>query len=227
MARTGKKNKGTQQQYADAIDNLRGDKSRAKARKNRMSLKQINMYFQFSDFYKRDVSFEYSDDENVISQYDLTEGTKIEVDDVLRYEADKIDSYIESYDLLPTIGPPLVSQKFKELFSDLENSEIDFFNAEIIDSKGNKNNHFFAINILNIRPCLDEKRSVTESTSYGTLKIKKLFIIPNSLGSRSIVRMEEHESYIIVTEEFKKRCEDAGLKGINFIEEGHSIYKDV
>ncbi|AZA78669.1 hypothetical protein EG347_14705 [Chryseobacterium sp. G0186] len=77
------------------------------------------MYFQFSDFYKRDVSFVYSDDENVISQYDLTEGTKIEADDVLQYEVDKIDNYIESYDLLPTIGPPLVSQKFKELLSDM------------------------------------------------------------------------------------------------------------
>ena len=185
------------------------------------------MYFEFSDFYKRDIYFKYNDDKNNISQYDFEEGIKIETLDVLLYNIDKIDSYIESYDLLPTFGPPLVSEKFKRLFADIEGIELDFLTTQIVDNKGIEVNSFFALNILKKIPCLDKKRSVTEKTSYGTLKIKKLFILPNALGSKNIVRMAEHESYIIVTEEFKKRCDEARLKGINFIEEGHSIYTDV
>jgi hypothetical protein len=185
------------------------------------------MYFQFSEFYKRDIYFEYSDDENEISQYDFTEGIKVEITNPLYYKVDKIDSYIKSYDVLPTLGPPLVSKRFKELFKDIEGRELDFFSAEITDMNGNAENDFYVLNILNKIPCLDEQRSITEKTSYGTLRIKKLFILPNALGLKNIVRMEEHESYIIVTEEFKKRCNEVHLKGFSFIEEGHSIYTDV
>ena len=185
------------------------------------------MYFQFSDFYKRDVYFGYSDDKNDVPQYDFTEGIKIETSSVLLYEVDKIDSYIKSYDLLPTFDPPLVSDRFKKLFTDLQGSELDFFTAKIIDTKGKNEDGFYALNILHKIPCLDRQRSITQKTSYGTLKIKKLFIVPNSLGSKSIVRMEEHQSYIIATEEFKRRCEDAGLRGIEFVPEGNSIYTDL
>jgi hypothetical protein len=185
------------------------------------------MYFQFFDFYKRDVYFEYCDDKNDISQYDFIEGIKIETSNVLLYEIDKIDSYIKSYDLLPTFGPPLVSDKFRKLFADLQGSELDFFATKIIDIKGRSEDGFYALNILHKIPCLDRQRSIIQETSYGTLKIKKLFIVPDSLNSKSIVRMEEHQSYILTTKEFKNRCKDANLQGMEFVEEGHSIYKDL
>jgi hypothetical protein len=185
------------------------------------------MYFQFLEFYKRDVYFGYNDDKNDISQYDFSGGIKLDVSSLLHYDVDKIDSYIRSYDVLPTFGAPLVSERFKQLFADLEGSELEFFQAQITDVKGNIENGFYALNILKKIPCMDRQRSITEETSYGTLKIKKLFIRTNALELNSIVRMDEHESYIIVSENFKNRCEKADLKGFDFIEEGHSIYTNI
>lgn len=54
---------------------------------------------------------------------------------------------------------------------------------------------------------------------------KRLYI--EGLNDHSIVRMAEHKSYIIVSDDFKKRCEEAKLNGINFIPEGYTIYKDI
>lgn len=42
-----------------------------------------------------------------------------------------------------------------------------------------------------------------------------------------MVRMKEKISYIIVTEQLKKLCESANLKGINLIEEGSSVYTKI
>jgi len=50
---------------------------------------------------------------------------------------------------------------------------------------------------------------------------------PNGLKDFQIVIMEEHKSYILVSEEFKDRCEQANLRGINFLGEGYSIYTDL
>lgn len=184
------------------------------------------MNYQFSDFYKRDVSFVF-DDENDIDFSTLNEGKKIQFASPFLYTVDKIDSYINSYDLLPTIGLPLVSEKFRDTFLDLTKSQIEFIPVIIRDDKQNKNTNFLALNILNVISCMEEEKSITEKTRYGTLKIKKLHFIKGALKNMDIVRMEEHKSYIIVTEVFKNKCEKANLKGINFIEEGHSIYTDV
>ena len=54
-----------------------------------------------------------------------------------------------------------------------------------------------------------------------------LYIVPNSIQNSLMVRMKEKTSYIIVTEQFKKLCESANLKGINLIEEGASIYTNI
>lgn len=85
-------------------------------------------------------------------------------------------------------------------------------------------------NILKIVPCLDEERSVVETKKYGSAiikVIKQLYIAPNSIQNSLMVRMKEKTSYIIVTEQFKKLCESANLKGINLIEEGASIYTNI
>ena len=178
------------------------------------------MYFEFVEFYKRDVYFEYDDDRNSISQFDFIEGIKIALSQPLHYNVDKLDSYLKSYDLLPTFAAPLVSDRFRSLFESLENIELEFHKAIISDKKGNMESGFYALNILNKIACLDMQKSVTEITSYGTLRIEKLYITSNALGSRSIVRMEEKQSCIIVTEEFKKNCEKSKLKGIHFVQIG-------
>lgn len=186
------------------------------------------MYYQLSTFYKRDIYFQYAEENSIL--YDAFEkGESVDFKKEIIYLIDKIDDYLNDYDILPTYNTPLVSSKFMNLFKNHE-KEVQFLKATIIDKKGNRNNTYYVPNILNMVPCLDKERSIIEEKKYGSasiMTIKKLYITPNSIQDFSIIRMKEKKSYIIVTEEFKRRCEDAKLKGFNFIEEGHSIYKDI
>lgn len=186
------------------------------------------MYYQLSTFYKRDIYFQYAEENSIL--YDAFEkGESVDFKKEIIYLIDKIDDYLNDYDILPTYNTPLVSSKFMNLFKNYE-KEVQFLKATIIDKKGNRNNTYYVPNILNMVPCLDKERSIIEEKKYGSASImiiKKLYITPNSIQDFSIIRMKEKKSYIIVTEEFKRRCEDAKLKGFNFIEEGHSIYKDI
>lgn len=187
------------------------------------------MYFELLDFYKRDVIFDYSEERNPIGSLVLRRGQSLNIDKPLEFEVDKIDSYIESYDLLPTYDTPLVSTRFKKIFSDLT-EDIQFIDALIIDKKNKVNDSFYFMNILTVLPIMDKNRSIFEIRKRGEaelISIKKLYVIEGSLKGHSIVRMKEHKSFIIVTEKFKKRCEGADLKGIDFTEEGYSIYTDL
>mgnify|MGYP000855585376 CR=1 FL=1 len=184
------------------------------------------MYYKLSHFYKRDVSFAYSEEQNPINWLDFRSGEKINVKTPLVFKVDKLDDYIHTFDILPTIGVPLVSYKFKELFLHLSDSmEIEFLPTNIIDTNGNNNDAFFALNILHLVPCLDKEKSIFEIDSDGYYSIKKWFVNPQELKSYSIVRMKEHSSYIIVSEEFKDICDRKKLKGFKFTEEGYSIWK--
>ncbi len=190
------------------------------------------MYFRLSEFYRRDISFVYSVHENPINWLEIRSGKKINCDKPLIFKVDKIDNYLESYDILPTIGIPLISSNFKSIFYDLVDLEIELIPAIIIDKNGNKNEKFFALNILQVIKCLDKEKSifdyeVDEEDGFESYTIQKYFIESNALSSSSIVRMKEHDSFIIVTEKFKQRCENANLKGIGFLPEGHTIYSNI
>lgn len=187
------------------------------------------MYFKLSSFYKREALFSFNEENNQVDLYLLEPGQMINIDKPLEFEVDRIDSYIESYDLLPTFSTPLVSARFKKIFSDLTD-DIQFVNALIIDKKNNTNESFYFMNILNTLPVMDKNRSIFDIRKRGEvelIRIKRLYIIKNSLKEHSIVRMKEQDSCIIVTEDFKKRCDNAKLKGIDFIEEGYSIYTNL
>ena len=182
------------------------------------------MYYRFSTFYRRDVSFVYEQKSNKIEWLDLFAGIHLNTESTLLYMVDKIDSYIDKYDVLPTIGLPLISKKWEKTFSDLVGKDFQLLNTIIRDKKGNENRDFFALNILHVLPCLDKTKSIFDIDEDGDYDIRKFYISPNALQKHSIIRMEEHSSYIIVTEEFKKQCDENHLKGILFIEEGYSIY---
>lgn len=185
------------------------------------------MYFEFSDFYKRDTTFVFNEEKSNIDTSALKSGKVINIRNPLVFNVDRIDSYIDKYDLLPTFNTPLVSARFKNTFDYLR-EDIQFVNKVIIDEKNNCNSDYYLLNILNVLPVMNKRTSVFEIKRYGkaeVMNIKKLYI--EGLSDHSIVRMAEHKSYIIVTEFFKKRCEEAKLNGINFIPEGYTIYEDV
>lgn len=178
-------------------------------------------YYELFEKYKRSLYFFYDNDKNKIDGFDFYKSEKKEIATPLYYKVEKIDSYLDEYDYLPvSSGPPLVSKKFKETFSDLENNQLQFFPTVIKDEKKNISNNFYTMNILNLVEGLDKKLSVYDINKYGTYKIKKLKLIPNCLKDYEIVRLKEKPSYIIVTEIFKKRCEEAKLKGLDFVPEG-------
>lgn len=186
------------------------------------------MYYRLSDFYKRDVYFVFNNESNLVNRFSLFNGKIIEVEKPLIYNVDLIDDYINEYDILPTFDAPLISEKLKFQIENLcDRNEIQFLNSIIIDKKNKQNNNFYVLNILNSVPALDKENSVYEVDEDGYYDIKKFYIDNKLFGDLTIARMEEHKSYIIVSDEFKKRCEEANLKGLNFIEEGHSIYTDV
>ena len=150
------------------------------------------MYYQLSEFYKRDIYLQYAE-ENSIQYNAFEKGERIEIKSEIFYKVDKIDDYLNNYDVLPTFGTPLVSSKFVKLFKEYE-EDVQFLRVNIKDMDGNTNRNFY---------------------------------IPNSIRNSLMVRMKEKTSYIIVTEQFKKLCESANLKGINLIEEGASIYTNI
>jgi len=185
------------------------------------------MNYQLSEFYKRDTSFVFDLKQNPINWLELRNGKAYNFDKPLIYNVDKIDSYLDDYDILPSIGITLISKKFASLINHLINKEIQFFDVIIFDNNKNSNINFVALNLLKVIPILDKEKSVFDVDEDNYYDIHKFYIKSNSLEDYSIVRMEEHKSYIIVSEEFKKRCEEANLKGVEFIEEGHSIYTDI
>lgn len=189
------------------------------------------MYFELTAFYKRDVYFVYDEEQNELSNKIFNQGEEISVSKPLLFSVDKIDSYINNYDILPTYNAPLVSKRLKNNFEDLENDkQIQFINVTISDQKGNINNDYYLLNVLKVVPCMDMEKSIYDIKTYGktaVIQIKKLYIISNGLKNYDIIRMKEKKAYIIVTKEFKKRCEVAKLKGLDFVPEGYSIYTDI
>ncbi|WKX76179.1 imm11 family protein [Zobellia laminariae] len=185
------------------------------------------MYFRLSEFYKRDTSFVYDQENNPVNWLKLREGNKFTFEEPLIYNVDKIDNYINQYDILPSIGINLISKKMAKTLSSLIKDEVQLFDTIIKDDNGNENNDFLAINILKILPILDKERAIFEVDEDDYYDIKKFYIKEHSLNDSNIVRMKEHLSYIIVSQSFKDKCEEANLKGIHFMEEGYSIYTDV
>ncbi len=59
------------------------------------------------------------------------QGQKIAYNGVIFYEVDKLDSYVNTYDVLPTLYTLLVSRKFKDTFNSLENKEVQYMQAEL------------------------------------------------------------------------------------------------
>ena len=87
------------------------------------------MYYHLIDFYKRDIYLQYAE-ENSIQYNAFEKGERIEIKSEIFYKVDKIDNYLNNYDILPTFGTPLVSSKLVNLFNDYE-EDVEFFRVII------------------------------------------------------------------------------------------------
>lgn len=181
-------------------------------------------YFRLIASYKRDVYFFYSD-ENKYNRFDLEKGIPYSQNEKLLYVVDKFDSYFEQYDILPTVGGKLVSLKLKKLIESL-GSDCEFIPVIIKSTEtGEINDSYFVMNILNLIPCLDHKKSdyepLVKSIPDGPISLNFIAFIPESLNGHHVVRMKESKGEIVVDEVFVDACRKEKIKGILLIKEGN------
>ncbi|MHC5311015.1 imm11 family protein [Myroides sp. LJL116] len=175
-------------------------------------------YYELYEKYKRSLYFFYNEN-NKISGFDYCTSKKIEDSEFLVYDVEVLDSYLSDYDYLPVAsGLPLVSKRFREAFSGLEASQLEYFKAMIISKDGGVNTDFLSLNILNCYPGMDKEKSIFEINKYGILKIESLSLKPNFMKDHLIGRLEEKKSIVIVNQVFKDLCTRNKLKGMGFIE---------
>ncbi|MET2898265.1 DUF1629 domain-containing protein [Vibrio rotiferianus] len=176
------------------------------------------MYYVLTEFYYKDIYFSYSD-RNEFDYLDAQQG-KVAENKELLYEIEEIDGKIGCYDILPTLGLPLVSKKFVEKFMYLLGEEIVTFPACIIDNKGNVNRNFLAIYVVNCYKCIDLNKSSVKYKTYRSgiksMRIVDLYLDSEKVGTSSIFRLKEKNGYTIVTKEFKDKC--GSFNGLHFQE---------
>ena len=181
-------------------------------------------YFRLLASYKRDVYFFYSD-ENPYNRFDLEKGLAYVQHDKLLYVVDRLDSELEQYDILPTVGGKLVSLKLKKLIEKL-GSDCEFIPAIIKSTEtGETNDSYFVMNVLNLIPCLDHNRSdydpLVKSRPDGPISLNFIALIPESLNGHHVVRMKESKEEIVVDEVFVKACRKEKIKGVLLVKEGN------
>jgi hypothetical protein len=185
-------------------------------------------YYRLSIFYKRDVFFSFDGNSD---KKELENGVFFGKSNPIKYTVDKIDKYLLNYDILPTIGAPLVSTKFKAEFERLLGHDCEFLPATIVSSEnGIIENSFYVLNLLKVIECIDYSRSevrpLIKNVPNSPIKIIVLYLNKENLQNVHICRMQESKSIIIVDETFADLCNKIGINGIGFIKEGNQQQPD-
>ncbi|WP_374967019.1 imm11 family protein [Lysinibacillus sp. RS5] len=183
-------------------------------------------YYRLVEFYKRDVYFYQDDQKNQVKSYELESGVSSFSIESIYYKVDKLDKYVNKYDLLPSVGAPLVSLKMKCFLEEIANNACEFFPAIIVDEKGEMNTDFFALNILAVSDCFDEQKSEYDMTANDPKKIGRITSIYfnyQKLGQEHIYRMSIRPSMIVVSEAFVEEYRKNKLKGLLFAKEGSRL----
>jgi hypothetical protein len=128
----------------------------------------------------------------------------------------KIPDYVSG-----TNSFPIISEKFKKI---VEQSDfnLEFFKVQLLSmGKDELDKNFFFFNILDNVSCFDFEKSVymtLPSALKVPLKIKKFALLEDQIGDRSIFRIKESRSNIIIREDIKIEMEKENITGIEFEE---------
>ena len=181
-------------------------------------------YYTLLEYYRRDVYFYYDHIKNTISHVDILKGSKIDCLENVYYKVDKIDTYIDKYDILSTGIISLVSLKMKILLEKIANSVCNFVPAVIEDKKGNINTNFFVLSLSSIVDCFDMSKSeyeIDDGFEYpDNIRVQSVFFDYNKLGTHHIYETIINPS-IIVSEYFIQEVKKQKLRGFKFIKEGN------
>lgn len=185
----------------------------------------MNFYI-ILESYKRDVFFNYDCDVNSLDKSMFERGLFIDDNiEKIVFLIDKIDEYLIKYDILPTMGGPiLVSSKFKNILEENTSNSCQFFRSEIHSVNNNDiNNDFFALNIIKAINCIDTEKSIIQpllaSLPNGPKTIKSLFFDENKIKDENLFRLNEDKNIVVFGEDLAK-ISLLNLKGIEFICQG-------
>ncbi|WP_133178368.1 imm11 family protein [Shewanella decolorationis] len=173
----------------------------------------MERFYKLQSFYHRDVYFVYGE-RNVQSYADALTQPSNGVG-TFYYEVDFLDDEITQYDILPTLGPELVSAAFVEQFRDVIGQAVQFTPAEICDAQGNINRQFYGMQVLNRYACVDFTRSQISHRTYGQhrfLAIHSLVIDASKVIEPSIFSLQEKLGYILVNQARYHVCQS--LRGV-------------
>ncbi|HDX8454946.1 imm11 family protein [Aeromonas hydrophila] len=174
------------------------------------------MFYEVDSFYYRDVNFKFSE-RNDISYSEVLNGQVVD-SSLLFYEVDVIDDMLNKYDILPTIGPSLVSQRFVDALAGLKGTNVKFLPTIITDSNGKVEHRFYALFILDSYECVDVRRSDISYKKFGPktfMVIDRLIIDKERVSGAKIFSLKEKNGYIIINDEVREAL--IGLNGIDLI----------
>ncbi len=183
-------------------------------------------YYRLVPFYKRDVYFHQDDQKNQIKAFEVESGMSFLITDSVYYKVDKLDKYVNKYDMLPSIGAPLISLKLKRIIEEMSSDTCEFLPAIIESEKGEVNTDFFALNIKAFTDCFDEQKSDFDMSNNDPNKIgriKSIYFNYSKIGQEHIYRMSIRPSMIIVSETFVEKYKKNRLKGLLFAKEGSRL----
>lgn len=184
------------------------------------------MCYKLLDYYKRDINFVFDEEANKTNSIDFFNVKNNNLNKIVYYSVDKIDSYINQYDILPTIGGMLVSDNFIDFFKTINVEKYRVFKAKIKDLKGNINDDFNVLFIDEIVDCIDYERSeIKPLLSYipnGPKKIIELYFKKGIL-EKDIARLKGFNGIIIVSQNFVTQSKVFNLKDLHFVTEGNQL----
>jgi uncharacterized protein DUF1629 len=114
---------------------------------------------------------------------------------------------------------PIVTDKLKKIFADLEPANTEFQEVEILHKKKPLAMSWY-VNVLNNVDCIDRKRSDLDidPTDDAITKIRKLVLKPEAVQNRHAFRMQGFEADLVVSETFQKTAVAAKVTGVEFVE---------
>jgi hypothetical protein len=180
-------------------------------------------YYEILSIYRRSEYFWFDYEKNKIESFELliNKGT-LNMDKVY-FKVDKIDKYIDNYDILPSgCQILLISSKLKNLLERMAGDVCQFIPAIIVGTKGETNTNFFGLNILYFVDCFDrDKSEYTMIDNPNEIeRIETMYFDYDKLGKHHICRLEVPAFKKIVSEVFVQECRKNKIKGIAFMKEG-------
>lgn len=133
------------------------------------------------------------------------------------YEDGRAEDYLDNIHIWP-----IFSEKVKEIFDDLNTKGVQFFPINIKNKRTKENlSRYYVINICNLVEALDLERSEYQNAvtvpsiiiglTHPVLKKYKVKGV-------DILRLQEYEESIFISEWLKKAMEKAGITGCSFRE---------